>query len=138
MYTDGECWHGTNRCFLLSRHFVHVGVMCIRLGCSSRVTMKCKQTTKQNELAEAKGGRSEARHWVCRMVAFEGACLALEGYGTVEAEKTHRSCASVVLRFGESSARSRLPYHGKAALRTRVRSSQMLSILLGCIQRWFQ
>jgi len=25
--------------------------------------MKCKPTTKQNELAEAKGGRSEVRCW---------------------------------------------------------------------------
>lgn len=56
------------------------------------------------------------------MGAFEGACLALERYGTVEAEKTHRMDASVVLRSGESSARSRLPYHGKAALKKRARS----------------
>ena len=62
------------------------------------------------------------------MGAFEGACLALERYGTVEAEKTHLMDASVVLRSGESSARSRLPYLGKAALKKRVRSSLCLGV----------
>jgi hypothetical protein len=63
------------------------------------------------------------------MVAFDGACIALEWYGTVEAEKTHRIGASVVLRSGESSARSRLPYHGKAAIKKRARSPQFLGLV---------
>ncbi len=33
--------------------------------------------TKRKELAEAKGGRSEVRRSVCRVVAFEGAVYSL-------------------------------------------------------------
>jgi len=47
-------------------------------GLLIRVMMEREPTTKQNEHAEAKGGRSEARCSVCSVVAFEGACLALE------------------------------------------------------------
>jgi len=73
-------------CFFVSRHVVYVGYQVdVRVALWGKDEKRADD--ERNERAEAKGGRSEARCWVCRMVAFEGACLALEGYGTVEAEE---------------------------------------------------
>lgn len=76
---------------------------------------------------------------VLTMVAFEGACIALELEVKLGAEKgSPLRCVLASVVSGESFGAECRTADGKAAINKRVRSPQILRVLLGhCEQFWY-